>query len=142
MNEEAIFRAAESIAKQKNEEAKLLQLRSLISGEMSEYEKLVAEGQEAGLSEKHSNAISEFKESFRLAIIRKSKEIMPLLEKEIGMYQKDLDATKRHLQDEENTEVANADEEHVSNLDKKLNALNEEMASYKNILLQLNTDQL
>ncbi|MFA6514295.1 MAG: hypothetical protein WCT50_03355 [Patescibacteria group bacterium] len=134
MNEDSIQLAAESIAKQKNKESKITQLRSEIPGEKIEYEKLVEEMKRTDLSEEDLEAISEFKESFEMALIRKSKEIIPLLEKEIDMYQKDLNATEKHLLASSDDEASLTYKGQIDYLNEKLNNLHQEIIEYQNIL--------
>lgn len=142
MNENFINMAAKSIEKQKNEEGKITQLRSEISGGKIEYEKLVEEMKRVNLSKEDLEAISEFKESFATSLVRKIKEITPLLEKEIDMYQKDLSATEKHLFDSNDAEESLTYKEQVNYLNEKLSNLRQEIADYQDISFRADTNKV
>ncbi|MFZ4648040.1 MAG: hypothetical protein ACOYMB_00185 [Patescibacteria group bacterium] len=135
MSENFIEEAAKSIREQKNEESRMIQLRSEISNEKIEYEKLVEATKRDDIPQKELEAISEFKESFEIALTRKIGEIKPLLEKEIGMYEKDLNATENNLLKSSNPEASSTFKEQADYLNKKIANLRQEIIDYQDILL-------
>ncbi|MCX6795334.1 MAG: hypothetical protein NT165_01195 [Candidatus Falkowbacteria bacterium] len=141
MDENFIEEAAKSIKEQRNEESKMTQLRSEILSEKIEYEKLVEEMKRVDLSEKDLEIISEFKESFGVALTRKIGEIKPLLEKEIGMYEKDLSATENNLIKSSNDEASLTFGVQVDYLNKKIGNLRQEIMDYQNILPRVDTNE-
>jgi hypothetical protein len=146
-NMDWINAARESIAQKRLDNARLSHLRERIIDEKNEYEKLVAGMKEPGVSERDLAAISEVKQDFERAIIRKSQEIIPLLEVELGMYQKDLEATERNLlkqsnsEPSSNTEVVDTFREQVNYLQQRVDDKNKEIDSYKNIILEIEAKQ-